>query len=304
MSFSGLFTLENPSTDSSIADRLEEGHIVHFPRCPFPLPGEEDQEFLRVETPKRLGRKNISLHPETGLVHGLRGERAVVERVTRILKDHSRRVEEFLGAVIPELTRNWRVGTCSFRPLEERGRNLKAHASNELIHVDANAYGATHGDRILRFFVNINPSEDRVWVSKGTFPQLLGAYGPAAGLPNGGLGERIQESPLERFYSSGLRKLSRWGLPLDQVLDTSPYDRAMRRFHNYLKDTPSFQDSTEGLQEFRFGPFSAWMVFTDMVSHACTAGRFALVSTFILPVENCRLPQFVPYNLLKGSATP
>ncbi len=297
-----LATLNSPAAYSSIADKLEKGLIVQFPRCPFPMPDEADQEFLRTEMPRHLSRKNISYHPETGAVHGLKGDRAMTERVTSILKNHSAQVQEFFKANAPTLTQNWQVATCSFRPMEEAGRNLSAHASNELIHVDAGAYGATHGDRVLRFFVNINPNQDRVWISKGAFPKLLATHGVAAGLTPGGMGSRIEESPVGRFYSAGLRGLSHFGLPLSQVLDTSPYDRAMRRFHNYMKDTPEFQNSPEGLERFSFAPFSAWSVFTDMVSHACIAGRFALVSTFVVPMANCRRKELVPFNILKGSA--
>ena len=68
---------------------------------------------------------------------------------------------ETLGALvfsIPALAENWQVGTSSFRPLQEQGRNLDSHASNERVHVDAGAYGATHGNRVFRFFVNVNPT--------------------------------------------------------------------------------------------------------------------------------------------------
>ena len=304
MSASTLVTLNDPSIYSSTADRLEEGYIVQYPRCPFPLPSESDQDFMRQETPKHLGRKNISYHPETGRVHGLKADRAMTEKVTRILKDHSQKVQEFLHSVAPSLTEGWQVATCSFRPMEEKGRNLSAHASNELIHVDAGAYGATHGDRILRFFVNLNTAEDRVWLTKGAFPQLLKTYGPAAGLATGSLGKGIHPGPLGRFYSGGLKGLSRLGFPLGQVLDTSPYDRAMRRFHNYMKDTPEFQNSPQGKEEFHFKPFSAWTVFTDMVSHACIAGRFAFISTFVVPLKNCRLKDSAPFYILKGPTVP
>ena len=68
---------------------------------------------------------------------------------------------------------------------------------------------------------------------------------------------------------TGLVKTLALGALILKVLDSSPYDRTMRRFHNYMKDTPSFQQQQDGHEEFRFPPFSAWMVFTDMVSHAC-----------------------------------
>ena len=83
-----------------------------------------------------------------------------------------------------------------------------------------------------------------------------------------------------------------------RVIDTSPYDRRMRRFHNWMKDTAEFQQPPH--ERFSFAPFSAWMVLTDGVSHACIQGQHALVDTFLIPLANCRLP--APYHLLAGAA--
>ncbi|MCP4979394.1 MAG: hypothetical protein GY935_02740 [Gammaproteobacteria bacterium] len=41
-------------------------------------------------------------------------------------------------------------------------------------------------------------------------------------------------------------------LPELKVLHSSPYDRVMRKFHNYMKDTPSFQQAEQDYVEFRF----------------------------------------------------
>ena len=283
----------------SLAEKLERGIVARYRRCPFPLPPEDDLEFLRRDVPRLLKRKNISYHPETGAVHGIKAD-ARAPRVREILRSHSRQVERFLAGTAPELTRGWRVATCSFRPMEERGRGLKPHASNELIHVDAGAYGATHGDRILRFFVNVNPDEDRVWLTKGNFPELLNKHGRAAGLTPERFPRGLEEGPAARLFTKGLQRLARAGVPLDRVLDGSPYDRAMRRFHNYMKDTPAFRNDAEGVVKLAFEPYSAWSVFTDMVSHACVSGRYALVSTFIVPKDNCRFGRLVPYNVLQG----
>ena len=86
------------------------------------------------------------------------------------------------------------------------------------------------------------------------------------------------------------------------MLDSSPDDREMRQFHNYMKDTPAFQQQQEGHQEFRFPPFSAWMVFTDMVSHASLSGQFAFVHTSLVRLENCRLPELAPINILRAAS--
>jgi len=287
-----------------ISDSLERGSIVYFPESPVPLPAADDQVFLREELPGLLKLKNISYHPEADSVRGLDSDDVELRRrVNRILKTMSNDIAAFLTKAAPRLTDNWTVGTCSFRPIQEQGRDLDAHASNELVHVDAGAYGATNGDRILRFFVNVNPVEDRVWATKGNFPELLQEHGQRAGLHYAEAGrDYLSKGPMDHAWSGLVRTFSRVGLRSASVLDSSPYDREMRRFHNYMKDTPEFQQSRQGHEEFRFAPFSAWMVFTDMVSHACLSGQYAFVHTSLVRLENCRLPELAPINLLRQAA--
>ena len=275
------------------ADALERGRIVHFARCPIALPPPEDQDFLRHGLSAYLRRKNVSYYPDADKLAGMQAPPAIRERARRILREHSSRVRALLQREMPDFTQGWTPGTSSFRPMEERGRGLSSHASNELIHVDAGAYGATHGDRILRFFVNLNPAHERVWISKGTFEELLRRHGEEAGVRRGALEPALPERALGGLLSAASR-----AFPMARVIDTSPYDRRMRRFHNWMKDTPSFQQPP--WEQFSFAPFSAWMVLTDGVSHACIEGQHALVDTFLIPLRNCRSP--APYHLLAGAA--
>jgi hypothetical protein len=275
------------------AEALERGDIVQFPRSPVPLPDAADQDFLRDGLAPYLRKKNVSWYPRADKLTGVQAPAGATARAHRILRDHAQRVRGFLERAMPDFTRGWEPGTSSFRPLEEKGRNLGAHASNELVHVDAGAYGATHGDRILRFFINLNLSRDRVWISKGSFAELLHKHGAEAGVAKGDLSPALPEK-----IWSGLLKSAGRAFPMARVIDTSPYDRRMRRFHNWMKDTPAFQQGPS--ERFSFPPFSAWMVLTDGVSHACIEGQHALVDTFVVPLRNCKLE--TPYALLSGSA--
>ena len=287
-----------------MSDSLERGSVVFFPESPVPLPSEEDLSFLRQELPKLLKLKNISYHPEVGRIPGLDSDDVeLVARVNRILVTVSDNITSFIQKTAPRITDNWTIGTCSFRPIEEKGRNLKPHASNELVHIDAGAYGATNGDRILRFFINVNPLADRVWATKGSFPDLYATHARRANLDCSKAGHRyLSKGPLDHIRTSLINALVKAGMPAVKVLDSSPYDRVMRKFHNYMKDTPSFQQDQHGYQEFRFPPFSAWMVFTDMVSHASLAGQYAFVLTSIVRLDNCRLPELAPINILRQAA--
>lgn len=287
----------------AVRDALEGNRIVWFPTCPVPLPNAATLDFLRRELPSRLKLKNISYHPEAGKVSGIEADEATVLRVTDALRAHLNDVSAFLRRVTGDLTDGARIGTCSFRPIEEKGRDLKPHASNELVHVDAGAYGATDGDRILRFFVNVHPDRDRVWATKGSFQDLLERYGTRSGLLDeaGRLRVSITKGGGDRVLSSLIAGLARLN-PLATVLDSSPYDRAMRRLHNYMKDDPEFRADPSGYQELRFPPNTAWMVFTDGVSHASLEGQFALVTTMIVRRERMRWPERAPFNALLARA--
>ncbi len=281
-----------------LSDHLEHGRIVLFSTSPIELPSAADLDFLRSQLPSHISLKNISYYPEADRVYGLTADRAVAERTTRILKEHHRRVEAFLRARIPALMPHCTPGTTSFRPLQERGRNLSKHASNELLHIDAGAYGATHGARIFRFFTNINPAEARVWRVRGTFPDLLEEYGHAAGVTNGGTrGDFLRESLFDRMYSGLVRGVSTL-IPIARSIDSSPYDRAMRRFHNFMKESGDFQAGEDGSRIIEFGPMTSWMVFTDMVGHSCISGQHMLSNTYLMPRENCRHQELTPYACL------
>jgi 3-deoxy-D-manno-oct-2-ulosonic acid (Kdo) hydroxylase len=294
----------NPEVSGLISATLEANHIVYFPRCPFPLPDATALQYLRVELPSRLKLKNISYHPQADRLTGLEADDQTVERTTCLLREHFAAVDAFLHQVVPHLYAGSTLGKCSFRPIQERGRGLKPHASNELVHVDAGAYGATNGDRILRFFVNVNEREDRVWASKGSIQEVLRRHGVGAGLFDtaGRLKLRIRKNAADRAFSLAVRALAQLN-PLARVLDSSPYDRAMRQLHNYMKDSEAFKADVRGYEEIRFPPGSAWMVFTDGVSHASLSGQFALVTTVIVRRTALRYPRYAPYDLLAANAS-
>ncbi len=132
---------------------------------------------------------------------------------------------------------------------------------------------------------------------------MFAIHGDKAGLGYEAAGPGyLTKGPLDHARTGLLRLLASAGLPIATVLDSSPYDREMRRFHNYMKDTPAFQADPRGHQEFRFPPYSAWMVFTDSVSHACLSGQYCFVHTSIVRLENCRLPDLAPINVLRRAA--
>ena len=278
-----------------IADHLERGRLVMFPEAPMPLPSGEDIVFLRDMTPRLHSRKSISYYPQAGKLNGMRGSSELRSRCRRILKEHHERVETFLRGVIPTLCPGWTTATSSLRAFEERNRHIPIRQRSDLLHLDAGTYGATHGDLILRFFVNLD-DQDRVWRVKGTVGDLVEKYGERAGLRRDR--NLVREGVLDRLYSGIVSAMSRIA-PMANSADQSPYDRAMRKMHNYMKESGAFQADPEGATEVRFKPRSGWMVFADMAGHACTQGRFTIIDTFIVHRDNFGNRDFAPFEVLK-----
>jgi len=286
----------------TLSDVLEQGRIVYLPRCPVALPAESELSMLRDELPAHMKRKNVSYHPEADSVSGLERSAPVYARTHAALTRLRREIEAWTRRALPELLRDADIGTCSFRPLEEAGRAIDAHKASELIHIDAGAYGATNGDRILRFLINANPLSERVWASKGSFSSVFARHAERAGFTgHAGRVGRLDKNVFDHLLSGLVRSLAT-AVPLAKVLDTSPYDRAMKRFHDYLKDNPEFQAEVATHVEMRFASYSAWMVFADGVSHGCVSGQHCFIWTALTPLRNMRFPELAPINVLRAAA--
>jgi hypothetical protein len=285
-----------------IAEAMEKSEVVYFDRCPVELPSEEDLQFLRDGLPGQLKTKNISYHPESDSIPRFEAPLEITDRVERILRTHGQRVEKFLRRTVPRFIPGWLLGTTSFRPIEEQGRGLKPRSSNELVHIDAGAYGATNGARILRFFVNVHPSRERIWGTKGSFHSLMSRHVELWAAARGHKKRvPLEKTPLDHVYSGFVRSVSRI-YPLARVVDSSPYDRAMRRIHNHMKESESFRSDNQDYRQIRFPPMSAWMVFTDGISHSVVTGQYAFVTTALIPLRNCRVPEISPYGILANPA--
>lgn len=272
---------------NDLAERLERGELVTFSPCPFGLPENDDRTFL-LEQRLNSAKKNISYDPELSAVSGFQhrtGDQAT--RLANVMKTFADECQRWLGSILPRYARAWRLDRASFRPEEEATRKLRVTARNDLLHVDAFPSRPTLGSRILRLYVNINPSEPRVWVTSDTFDKLLTRYGSEVGLPN-----LFNEGWAWRF-GQGLLSIFQPGSNQRTV-----YDRFMLRFHHFLKTSDHFQDRAPK-RFWHFGPGTAWLAFTDSLSHGELRGRFALEHSFFVPPRALALLELAPAAILE-----
>jgi hypothetical protein len=278
---------DSARTEQTQETRLERGELITHEICPFLLPAGDDVRFLCRQELASRAHKNISFDPHTGKAAGFRWQsRDQADRLRYLLSYFSRQATAWLAATFPRYARHWLLDRVSFRPQEEATRKLRLKARNDLLHVDAFPSRPTNGRRILRLFVNINPTEPRVWVTSDPFAKLFATFGEAAGLPGdvhdtwlSQLGEKVR-----RLFRPNRER-------------RSEYDSFMLRLHDYLKANDEFQERCRK-RFWTFAPGSFWMAFTDTASHAVLRGRYALEHSYFIAPEDLALPDESPAAIL------
>lgn len=272
---------------------LEEGNILFFPTCPFEFPKEELEFLLSQKQSGATNRKNIAYKPQSDkITNFVRSSKEQEQQLLDAMRNYSKRSVNFLSKLLAPYAEKWQLDYASFRPFQEKGRPLRTRARNDLLHVDAFPTRPMHGNRILRFFTNINPKESRCWTTTEPFAQLAAKFGGQAGMP---FPTGVSESPVAKMISMSKKFAHQVGLP---VVLRSPYDVFMLNLHNFLKENDEFQKSCP--KDFwEFPPNSCWAVYTDLVSHAATAGQYALEQTVIIPRSALVEPQKAPVAVLE-----
>jgi hypothetical protein len=281
----------SPSQDGAergwwVCSQLEAGNIVLYPRTPFAF-AQADREFLlgQKQTSSAF-HKNVAYRPSEDRITGLdRTDTPEAERLREILRSYSQNVTQFLTGLLTPYVGKWKLDYASFRPLEEKGRMVRLHARNDLPHFDSFPTRPTNGERILRFFTNINPTQSRVWVTSQTFEALGPQFAKSLGLP------KVGGNPL-RVLAKAI------GIP---GANRSSYDDFMHRCHNAMKEDSAFQQNCPK-QRWEFAPDANWMVFTDSVSHAVLEGQYALEQTFLVSRTAMVEPQRAPIAILEAIA--
>jgi hypothetical protein len=282
----------------SYCAQLEAGDILFFPETPILVPGGDLAFLLGHQQVGGAYHKNIAYRPLEDRITGFEAaDSKISDRLRGIMQRYSRDVIGFLQRFLGPYQAHWKVDYASYRPEEEEDRDLALRKRNDLLHTDAFPTRPTQGDRILRFFNNINPQKTRNWITTETFDVLIDKM--RAGKLNGGGSVPL---PSSMDVSRVKRALARLGFgALAPSLKRSPYDEFMMRFHNYLKENSSFQQNCPK-QRWEFPPGSSWMVYTDMVSHAVLSGQFALEQTLIVSRQAMVAPEKSPYEVLSRVA--
>ena len=287
--------ISGASFDAEAACRhLEAGGVLYFPKSPV-MPDEEERQFLLTQKQLEVSfHKNIAYRPHEDRLTGVSRKLNVDQkRLHRIMKAYSQRSRLFLDRFLAPYAGST-PDYATYRPVEEQGRKLRLRARNDLIHVDSFPTRPIFGNRILRFFTNLNPVQTRVWQTSDPFdvlaPQFAGRIPVKPGL------EALPGKCKRPGAIAGL--LKRLGI---KQSGGSPYDDWMMNMHNTMKEDADFQAGCRK-DRWEFPPGSAWIVLTDMVSHSVLSGQYALEQTLIVPFEKMVTPEKAPLSIIRQIA--
>ncbi|AOZ53006.1 Kdo hydroxylase family protein [Chromobacterium vaccinii] len=264
--------------DTGLVSRLEAGAVLHVPDFGFALSAAE-QALLNpaIADPKR---KNISLEPGNGALHGVLGGDDAQRAVRSLVSRYQRAAADLLARVLPEYQGKTRAAPTSLRLVRVEDRKTSWRKDDSRLHVDAFPSRPTYGERILRVFCNINPAgEPRVWRVGEPFEDMAKKMLPRVPAQWPGSAALLAALKITKRKRSG-------------------YDHIMLHLHDAMKADLEYQRDCPQ-ETVPFAPGGAWICFSDHASHAVMSGQFMLEQTLWLPLDKMDDPAKSPLRQLE-----
>jgi 3-deoxy-D-manno-oct-2-ulosonic acid (Kdo) hydroxylase len=273
---------------TQLSFRLEAGEIVCFPEPPAQLLPDADREFLMGQRVTGSSARHIVVDPASAMVHHAAGSDAESStRLVQVFERFSTKATAWMTGLLPSYAPAWQIGSLSLRTEEEATRRLRFGQREDLLHIDPFPEGASRGRRLLRLFLNLNPTEPRVWATSDKLDRLLERFGGDTRFP----------SLEDRSWGWQLRQ------GVSRLLDArqrgrSAGDEFLLRLQDYVKANDQFQE--RGPKRFwHFAPRSAWLVMTDGLSHAVLRGRHALEMSLYVDPATLACPELAPARVVE-----
>ena len=258
-----------------LARELEGGAVLVLPKLAFALSAAE-RRFLSPQWSD--GRaKNISL--EGASIKGARGSAADLSDLAAMIARFAACAADLVTALCPRYAPWVKRARTSYRPQPAVGRAVSWRKDDSRLHIDAFPSRPSRGERILRVFSNVHPTEPRVWRVGEPFEAMAKTFLPQIGRPLPGSAHLLAAVRATK----GLR---------------TEYDHLMLGLHDRAKADLAYQRSC-AQETVPFAPGTTWLCFSDQVMHAAVSGQYMLEQTIHLPLSALVAPERAPLAVLE-----
>ena len=257
------------------AHALESGAVLVLPLLGFAL-SENERRFLTPDWSD--GRaKNISL--EGRALKGARGSAADLAELSTMIARFAANAAELVVALFPAYAPYVKRARTSYRPQPATGRAVSWRKDDSRLHIDAFPSRPNRGERILRVFSNVSPTEARVWRVGERFESMAKTLLPRISRPLPGAAVVLAAL----HATKGIR---------------TEYDHLMLGLHDCAKADLAYQRDC-AQETVRFEPGTTWLCFSDQVMHAAVSGQYMLEQTIHLPLAALYEPEHAPLAILE-----
>ena len=265
-----------------IAGELELGKVIYLPHLCFDIP-EVERRFLDTRWLSGT-HKSLSYEPEraaaTGGVRGAQGSVEDLRALAALIARFQGNALSLIHALFPQYALHLRLAPTSLRPGNVEDHKLSWRKDDTLLHVDAFPSRPNRGERILRVFTNVHPSDvARVWKVGDLFEDTAKEFAPRVKPPLPGSAALLRALRITKSRRSH-------------------YDHLMLGMHDAMKCDTAYQARNSHLI-FGFPPDSTWICFSDQTAHAALSGQFMIEQTLHLPVEKQYFPERAPLKVLE-----
>lgn len=235
-----------------------------------------DDEKNRYRYAAELEAGNLLYFPEIPFdvsqeeIHSLKQQLELYEKKTT----------QFLAKLLAPYAEDWIPGKAQL-----------VTAPKTAFSVEASPTLPVHGERILRFYTNLDAHHPYHWMTSYPFNDLAMMFGgKQIAFPR-----VLSSSILHRLARKTKKAMHRLGVNLSLQ---SPYDAFMFRMEHFLKKNEQFQASCPK-ERWIFPPFSCWAIYTDLVTHAALSCHNVIEQTFIVPQKALLFPEKSPLGILE-----
>lgn len=186
---------------------------------------------------------------------------------------------DLVAALFPAYAPYVKSARTSYRPQPAVGRAVSWRKDDSRLHIDAFPSRPNRGERILRVFSNVSPTEARVWRVGERFESMAKTLLPRISRPLPGAAVMLAAVRATK----GIR---------------TEYDHLMLGLHDCAKADLAYQRNCEQ-ETVRFEPGTTWLCFSDQVMHAALSGQYMLEQTIHLPLAALYEPERAPLAILE-----